>query len=78
MEEVQMLFANTIQEIRSISNNLVPAVLNELGLADAMQNLCREVTKSSAIKIDCEANVHSLKKTQIKSIPIYIESHRKL
>lgn len=63
MEEVQMLFANTIQEIRNISNNLVPAVLNELGLADALQNLCREVTKSSAIKIDCEANVHSLKNT---------------
>ncbi len=63
MEEVQMLFANTIQEIRSISNNLVPAVLNELGLADALQNLCREVTKSSAIKIECEANVHSLKNT---------------
>ena len=63
MEEVQMLFANTIQEIRSISNNLVPAVLNELGLADALQNLCREVTKSSGIKIDCEANAHSFKNT---------------
>lgn len=52
MEEVQTLFANTINEVRSISNNLMPAVLNEFGLVDALSNLCRDVSESSGIEID--------------------------
>lgn len=51
MEEVQVLFANTINEVRSISNNLMPAVLNEFGLVDALTNLCRDVNKSTGIDI---------------------------
>ncbi len=51
MEEVQELFTNTINEVRSISNNLMPAVLNEFGLVDALTNLCREVSKSTGIEI---------------------------
>jgi signal transduction histidine kinase len=51
MEEVQELFSDTINEIRSISNNLMPAVLNEFGLVDALTNLCREVSKSTGIQV---------------------------
>lgn len=51
MNEVQVLFANTINEVRSISNNLMPAVLNEFGLLDALKNLCGDVTKSSGIEV---------------------------
>lgn len=51
MEEVQQLFSDTINEIRSISNNLMPAVLNEFGLVDALTNLCREVSKSTGIQV---------------------------
>lgn len=56
MEEVQVLFANTINEVRSISNNLMPAVLNEFGLLDALNNLCSEVSKSSGIKVEFNNN----------------------
>ncbi len=52
MGEVQQLFINTINEVRSISNNLMPAVLNEFGLVDALSNLCREVIKSTGIEIE--------------------------
>ncbi len=52
MEEVQRLFANTINEVRNISNNLMPAVLNEFGLADALTTLCRDVTNSTGIQIE--------------------------
>ena len=52
MKEVQVLFANTIQEVRSISNNLMPAVLNEFGLVDALLNLCRDVAKSTEVKVE--------------------------
>ncbi len=51
MEEVRHLFANTMNEIRSISNNLMPAVLNEFGLVDALTNLCREVSGSTGIHV---------------------------
>lgn len=52
MEEVQELFTNTIKEVRSISNNLMPAVLNEFGLVDALLNLCRDVTKSTGVQVE--------------------------
>jgi len=52
MEEVQDLFTNTINEVRSISNNLMPAVLNEFGLVDALLNLCREVSGSTGINVE--------------------------
>jgi len=51
MIDVQQLFTNTINEIRSISNNLMPAVLNEFGLVDALTNLCRDVSKSTGISV---------------------------
>jgi signal transduction histidine kinase len=52
MEEVQQLFTDTINEVRSISNNLMPAVLNEFGLVDALTNLCREIAKSTGIEVE--------------------------
>ncbi len=52
LEEVQGLFANTVNEVRSISNNLMPAVLNEFGLVDALKNLFREVNLNIGINID--------------------------
>lgn len=51
MSEVQQLFVNTINEVRSISNDLMPAVLSEFGLIDALSNLCRDVSKSTGIDI---------------------------
>lgn len=52
LEEVQGLFANTINEVRSISNNLMPAILNEFGLVDALKNLFKEVHLNAGINIE--------------------------
>jgi signal transduction histidine kinase len=52
MAELQVLFTNTISEVRSISNNLMPAVLNEFGLVDALKNLFREVNLNTGIHIE--------------------------
>ncbi|MEZ4999174.1 MAG: histidine kinase [Bacteroidales bacterium] len=51
MEEVHQLFGNVIQEIRTISNDLMPAELSQFGLTDALRNLCREVEISSGMEI---------------------------
>ncbi len=52
MAEVKDLFTNTISELRSISNNLMPAVLNEFGLVDALANLCRDINKSTDLDVE--------------------------
>lgn len=52
MKEVDYLFVNVIDEIRRISNDLMPAELSQLGLIDALKNLCREVGKSSGIEVN--------------------------
>ncbi|PLX11261.1 MAG: hypothetical protein C0597_15390 [Marinilabiliales bacterium] len=70
MDEVQDLFANTINEVRSISNNLMPAVLNEFGLVDALVNLCREVSGSTGINV--EFNHESLSLTLDAKIKTYL------
>lgn len=56
MEEVQRLFTNSINEVRTISNNLMPAVLNEFGLVDALTTLCRDVANSTGIQIKINHN----------------------
>jgi signal transduction histidine kinase len=57
--EAQELFSDTINEIRNISNNLRPAVLNEFGLLDALTNLCKEMQKSTGIKINVNAEKYT-------------------
>lgn len=52
MEEVDILIANIINEIRNISNNLMPAELNQLGLTEALKKLCRDMSKSSGIELN--------------------------
>ncbi len=58
MEEVQVLIANVIDEIRRISDDLMPAELDQLGLIETLRNLCREVTENSGIEIVFKSNYH--------------------
>jgi two-component system sensor histidine kinase DegS len=47
----------TIQEIRNLTNNLLPSVINEFGLATAIKTLCDDIVKISGIKIDLTSNL---------------------
>ncbi len=46
-EKLRELFDKTIDEIRRISNNLMPAALSEFGLLTAIQNICNEISKTT-------------------------------
>jgi len=46
-----------IDEIRSISNGLRPAVLNEFGLSNALQKLCSDLDKHSGINFIYDGDV---------------------
>lgn len=56
IEEVKSSFLKTIDEVRQISNNLAPNILNESGLDVALKNLCNSVQKSSKIEIEFSAD----------------------
>lgn len=62
IEETEELFKKTMQEVRNISNGLMPAVLTQFGLEVAIHNLTRELSESTGIKM--RANI-SIKKQNI-------------
>ncbi|MCX6252444.1 MAG: histidine kinase [Bacteroidetes bacterium] len=52
IQEVKEMFDLTIDEIRRISNNLMPAVLEAFGTRIAIRNLCNETNEHTGIIFD--------------------------
>jgi hypothetical protein len=55
-EEIKKLLYETIGEVRKISFNLMPTVLNDFGIGPALKHLCEQASKSSNISIIFENN----------------------
>ena len=51
VESVKNLLDTTIQEVRNISQDLRPAILDDFGLAPALRLLCEDFSKVSGIDI---------------------------
>lgn len=56
IDEVKVDFLKTIEEVRQISNNLAPNILNESGIDVALNSLCDSIKRIS--KIDIELSVY--------------------
>jgi signal transduction histidine kinase len=56
IQEVKELFDKTIDEIRRISNNLMPAVLEAFGIKIAIRNLCTETSEHTGIEFSFESS----------------------
>lgn len=68
MEKIKKYFEQTIEDIRRMSNDLAPSVLEEFGLPTALRNLCRNFSLQSGIDIHFDsvgANTNIPKKTRI-------------
>jgi len=52
LTELKSLFLNTIEEVKRISDNLIPVILEEFGISTALKNLCDEFSKDNNIKIE--------------------------
>lgn len=65
VKEVKDSVDDTIDEVRRMSNDLMPAVLYEFGIATALRNLLESVSESSKIKskFSTEGKVEELDKT---------------
>ena len=51
LNRVKDLVATTIQEVRNISQNLRPAVLDDFGIVPAIRNLCDEYSRLGALHV---------------------------
>ncbi len=70
VKEVMGLFAETVQEIRNISNNMMPSGLKEFGLKVAVEDLCRQIQENNGLKIHCHI---ALEKAHYgKTVAIYL------
>lgn len=54
-DKLGLLFDQTIEEARRISNNLMPATLSQFGLKTAVRNICNEMAELSDIEVHLEA-----------------------
>jgi signal transduction histidine kinase len=51
ISRLRQMFDSLVDEVRSISNNLMPAVLQEFGLNIALKQVCKEIADHSRIRI---------------------------
>lgn len=70
ISEVKENFLKTIDEVRQISNNLAPNILNESGIDIALQSLCNSISKSTSI--DIELTVYGDYNTSNPKIKFYV------
>ncbi|HRX31095.1 MAG TPA: PAS domain-containing sensor histidine kinase [Tenuifilaceae bacterium] len=52
LNQVKQMFNHTIEEVRRISNNLMPAALKEFSLAVVLRNLINEVESNSGVSVE--------------------------
>lgn len=70
IKEVKESFLTTIDEVRQISNNLAPNILNESGIDIALQSLCNSFAKSS--ETDIELSVYGDYSTSNPKVIFYV------
>jgi signal transduction histidine kinase len=68
--EIKNVFASLIEETRQISNDLMPPALNELGLANALENLCATTSHQSNLEI--EFSSHGLDNSPDSKTTVYL------
>ena len=54
--DLGLLFDQTIEETRRISNNLMPAALSEFGLSTAIRNICNDISEITNIYVSFNTN----------------------
>jgi len=64
------MFDSLVDEVRSISNNLMPAVLKEFGLEIALNQVCKDIANHSNIKVIFDSQISASEMD--KRIAIYI------
>lgn len=69
--DLKKLIDDTIAEIRTISFNLMPSILNDFGVLSAIKYLIEQTEKNSSIKIYHDLNLRGIKISKNIEITIY-------
>lgn len=56
LSKIKQLIDQIITDVRNISNNLMPSVLNEFGLATAVRQLCDHIQLTTSLKVHYSAD----------------------
>ena len=70
IESIKLQFDNIIEEVKRMSYDLMPAVLDEFGLVNAIRNLCEEIENRNNIVVNYTHNIEGVKLN--KKINTYI------
>jgi two-component system, NarL family, sensor histidine kinase DegS len=68
---LRQLVGQTIQEVRSISNNLMPTVLNDFGIKLALKQLIDSTTRNTAVRLLFGSNLKDERFDQRVEIGLY-------
>ena len=67
---LRLMYDSLVDEVRSISNNLMPAALQEFGLEIALKQICNEISNHSRIKVIFDSQIS--KREMDKRIAVYV------
>jgi len=67
---LRLMYDSLVDEVRSISNNLMPAALKEFGLEIALKQICSEIAKHSKIKVVFDSQISD--REMDKRIIVYV------
>ncbi|MXV52621.1 hypothetical protein GS399_16730 [Pedobacter sp. HMF7647] len=59
LSESRSLVDESIQEIRHIIHNVLPPLLTDFGLSEALKDLCGKVQHSTGIDVSCESTIEN-------------------
>jgi len=71
LHESIVLLDYAVQEVRSVSHQLMPVALKQLGLSAAIQDICSSVTASTAMTIDTELSALELRMDAVQELTLY-------
>jgi len=60
INDSQNIIQQTVNDVRNISNNLMPSVLSEFGLKQAVENILKDISQNYKIATSCDINLTSL------------------
>jgi signal transduction histidine kinase len=59
IEMIRVFVQQTISEVRRVSNNLLPSVLQDIGLKRAIEKLCSEISQDSGMNISLDTEMYT-------------------
>lgn len=71
LHESIVLLDKVVQEVRSVSHQLMPVALKQLGLSSSIHDICSSITASTDIRIDTELSALEVRFDALQELTLY-------